>query len=110
LRLGEDEVFITPPQRIQLLAEPGSVGWEKNGYLVRPAPGVPQSVHRASYWEPTGPNTLKVVFTTGTSGLSMELKMEGETLRGKAKTHWDFARRGQTAQVLAHKTDCGNNR
>jgi len=110
LELGEDEVFITPPKRIQLLAEPGSVGLEKNGYLVRPAPGFPRSVHRASYWEATGPNTLQVVFTTGTSGLSMQLKIEGETLRGKAKTHWDFPRRGQTAQVIAHKTDCGNNR
>lgn len=108
LKLGEDEVFITPPQRIRLLAEPGSVGFEKNGYLVRPAPGFPPSVHRASYWEPTGPNTLEVVFTTGTSGLSMQLKVEGETLRGKAKTHWDFPRRGQTAQIIAQKTDCGN--
>lgn len=109
LKLGEDEVFITPPQRIQILAERGSIGFERNGYLVRAAPGFPKSIHRASYWEPTGPETIEVVFTTGTSGLSMRLKVEGETLRGKAKTHWDFPRRDQAAQVIAHKADCGNN-
>ena len=108
LKLGEDEVFITPPQRIQLLAEPGSVGFEKNGYLVRPAPGFPKSIHRASYWESTGPRTIEVVFTTGFSGLLMKLKVEGETLRGEAKTHWDFPRRKQTAQVNARKTECGS--
>lgn len=106
LKLGEDEVFITPPLRIQLLTERGSNGLEKNGYLVRPAPGTPPSVHRASYWRPTGPNAIEVVFTTGTSGLSMQLKLEGEALTGKAKTHWDFLRRHQTAHVLAPKIDC----
>jgi hypothetical protein len=110
LKLGEDEVFITPPQRIQILAERGSIGFEKNGYLVRAAPGSPKSIHRASYWEPTGPKTIDIVFSTGTSGVSMRLKVEGDILRGKAKTHWDFPRRDQTAQVIAHKIDCENNR
>jgi hypothetical protein len=108
LKLGEDEDFITPPQRIQILADHGSVGLEKNGYLVRPAPGFPKSIHRASYWEATGPRAIEVVFTTGTSGLSMKLKVEGETLRGIAITHWDFPRRKQTAHVNAHKIECGN--
>lgn len=106
LKLGEDEVFITPPQRIQLMSEHGSVGFEKNGYIVRPAPGIPGSIHRASYWESTGPRTIEIVFTTGTSGLSMKLKVDGEALRGEAKTHWDFPRKEQTAQVNARKTQC----
>jgi ribosomal protein S28E/S33 len=107
LKLGEDEVFITPPQRIQILTERGINAIEKNGYLVRPAPGIPPSIHRASYWVPAGPNAIEVIFTTGTSGLSMQLKVEGEILKGKAKTHWDFLRRHQTAQVIARKIDCG---
>lgn len=108
LKLGEDELFITPPQRIQILAERGSIGFEKNGYLVQAAPGFPKSIHRACYWEPTGPKTIEIVFSTGTSGLSMQLKVEGDTLRGQAKTHWDFVRREQTSHVVAHKIDCGN--
>lgn len=109
LKLGEDQKFITPSQRIQILAERGSVGFEKNGYLVRPAPGFPKSIHTASYWESTGPRTIEVVFTTGFSGLSMKLEIEGGMLRGEAKTHWDFPRTGQTAQVNARKTECGTS-
>lgn len=37
----------------------------------------------------------------------MQLTVQGETLQGKAKTFWDFLRRGQTAQVISHKIDCG---
>jgi len=109
LKLGEDQEFITPPPRIRILAERGSIGFEKNRYLVRPAPGFPKSIHTASYWESTSPSTIEVVFTTGFSGLSMKLKIEGETLRGEAKTHWDFPRRGQTAQINARKTECGTS-
>lgn len=106
LKLGEDEVFITPPKRIQILAEHGSTGFGSRGYLVRPAPGTPPSIHRSSYWEPIGPNAIEMVFTTGTSGLSMRLKVEGGILKGKAKTFWDFLRRHQTAHIVAPKIDC----
>lgn len=109
LKLDKDEaVFITPPQRIELLAERGSQGREKNGYLVRPAPGVPQSVHRSTYWMPIGPKKIEIVFITGTSGLEMQLTAQGETLKGKAKTFWDFLRRRQTAQIIARKINCTN--
>jgi hypothetical protein len=109
LKLGEDMEFITPPRRIEILAEHGSKGFEQNGYLVRPAPGVPRSIHRASYWVPNGPNTIEVIWTTGHSGLFMRLKVESETLRGKATSFWDFPRRKQTADVVAHKVDCEKN-
>lgn len=109
LKLDKDEaVFITPPERIELLAERGTQGREKNGYLVRPAPGVTQSVHRSTYWMPTGPKKIEIVFTTGTSGLEMQLTVQGETLQGKAKTFWDFLRRRQTAHSIAHKINCAN--
>jgi hypothetical protein len=107
--LGEDNVFITPPVRIEIMPEKGSKGFEVNGYLVRPAPGVSPSIHRASYWRPTGKTTIEIVWTTGFSGLSMKLHVEREALKGKAKPFWDFPRWGQTAHVLAHKIDCGRN-
>jgi hypothetical protein len=107
LHLGEDLEFVTPPSRIQILAEHGSKGFESNGYLVRAAPGVSRSIHRASYWIPKGPNTIEVIWTTGFSGLFMHLDLENESLRGKAATFWDFTRRKQTANVVAHKVDCG---
>ena len=107
LQLDKDEaVFITPPERIELLAERGSQGSEIRGYMVRPAPGVPKSVHRFTYWRPTGPNKIEVMFTTGLSGLEMQLTLKGDTLEGKANTFWDFLRRRQTARVIAHKIKC----
>lgn len=107
LRLGEEEEFITPPARIQLFSEKGSTGLESNGYIVRPAPGIKPSVHRDTYWVPKGPKSLEIVFTTGLSGLEMSLKTsDAETLRGKAKTFWDFSRTKQTAEVMAHRVPC----
>jgi hypothetical protein len=103
---GEDAVFIAPPARIQILAERGTKGFENGKYLVRPAPGVPPSIHRASFWKPVGPKTIEIVWTTGFSGLTMKLSLEGDTLKGKASTFWDFPRGGQTAPVVAPKVDC----
>jgi hypothetical protein len=52
----------SPPPRIQIFAEHGTVGFEQDGYLLRPAPGVPRSIHRGSYWVPKGSNTIEAVF------------------------------------------------
>lgn len=106
LRLGGDAVFITPPNRIQFLAERGTKGWEAEGYVVKPALGVKPSIHRGSYWLPKSPQSIEVVWTTGFSGLTMVLKINGTDLRGKAKSFWDFPRKEQTADVVAHKVDC----
>ena len=108
LKLGEDEVFITPPTRIELLDAHKSFGLEKNGYSVRPAPGFSPSIHRFAYWMPTSPNAIEIVFSTGTSGLTMKLKWDGRALHGKAKTHWDFLRRGQTAKIVAPRVECAS--
>lgn len=108
MRLGEDEEFIVPPARIQLFADKGTAGREANGYLVRAAPGVKPSVHTKTYWVPKGTKSLAIVFSTGLSGLTMELKTsDAETLHGKASTFWDFNRRKQTAEVTAHRVPCG---
>lgn len=106
LKLGEDAIFITPPSRIQLLAEHGTKGFENRGYLVRPAPGTSPSIHRNSYWNPTGAKTLEIAWTTRFSGLTMKLSVEGETLKGKAESFWDFPRPRQTAHISAPKVDC----
>lgn len=108
MRLGEDEQFITPPARIQLFAEKGTEGPESNGYLVRPAPGVPPSVHSSTYWTPKGTKGLEITFTTGFSGVLLSLKTsDAEVLHGKATTFWDFNRKKQTAEVMARRVPCG---
>src|SRR5689334_14363860 len=51
LNYGRDIVFATPPHRIQLATEKGTVGFEASHYLLRPAPGETGSIHRASWWD-----------------------------------------------------------
>ena len=106
LNLGQDAVFLTPPHRIQLLAARGTQGWESEGYVVKPAPGVAPSIHRGSYWSPKSSQSIEIVWTTGFSGLVMILKREGTDLRGKARSFWDFPRRKQEADVTARKVEC----
>lgn len=106
LNLGEDAVFVTPPHRIQLFAERGTQGWESEGYVVKPAPGVEPSIHRGSYWSPKSSQSLEIVWTTGFSGLAMILKVEGTDLRGEAQSFWDFPRSQQKADVTARKVEC----
>jgi hypothetical protein len=108
MRLGDDEQLITPPPRIQLLAEKGTEGPESRGYLVRAAPGTPPSIHSSMYWLPKGTKTLEITFTDGFSGLVMGLKTsDAETLHGKATTFWDFDRKKQIAEVTAQRVPCG---
>jgi len=106
LRIGEDFKFITPPHRVQLFAERGTQGWEQDGYIVKPAPGVPSSIHRGSYWLPKKEHWIEILWTTGFSGLSMDLRVEGDVMRGEAKSFWDFPRQQQKADVVARKVDC----
>jgi hypothetical protein len=106
LKLGEDSEFVTPPHRIQLFAERRSQGFESEGYIVKPAPGVAPSIHRGSYWSPKDSRSIEIVWTTGFSGLVMALKIEGTDLQGQAQTFWDFPRPRQKADVVAHKVEC----
>jgi hypothetical protein len=55
---------------------------------------------------PKDQGSIEVVWTTGFSGLVMGLTINGEELKGKAKTHWDFRRKQQTADVVARKVEC----
>jgi hypothetical protein len=51
---GEDTVFVTPPTRIELLPERGTVGFETNGFKIRtisPQNNVPPGRPMSSFWE-----------------------------------------------------------
>lgn len=106
LNLGEDAVFISPPRRVQLLAEHGTRLWETAGFIVRPAPGIQPSIHSSSYWVTTGRRSIKIVWTTGFSGLQMKLRLDPRGLRGEARSFWDFPRTSQTSDVVADRVDC----
>lgn len=104
LTLGEDEKYIAPPARIKLTTEPDHL-WDPHGLRVESTGDATPSVHRSSYWISDG-NKVHIVFTTGHSGLTMDLEVHGQNLTGAARTFWDFSRTQQVSQVVATRVAC----
>ena len=103
---GEDEEFVTPPKRVNLIAEQGTKGFETRGYLLRPAPGEKPSIHRDSYWTIEKHDTVELHWTTGFSGLTAKLRRKDGALVGEARPFWDFPRRGQKTRLIARRIEC----
>jgi hypothetical protein len=77
--------------------------------LAFPSNGSRTTVHGNALWMPTsGGAGIHIVWSTGFSGLTMDLdvKDEGAFLEGEAKTFWDFPREVQTARIRAKRVDC----
>jgi hypothetical protein len=107
LSLGSDERELTLPPKIQLFGVRGTKGWETEGYVVKPAPGIEDAVHRESYWNTKGPRSIEIVWTSGFSGVVMSLKVDAAGLSGQAKSFSDSDRQQtQNADVVARKFDC----
>jgi hypothetical protein len=104
LMLGDDEKFISPPSRVVLTTTPDRI-WDPQGFRVIPANGVAPSVHTFSFWV-SHADHIRIKWTNGHSGLSMDLKRHGSNLAGTARTFWDFARPQQTSDVIATKIRC----
>ena len=90
---GEDTVFVTPPTRIELLPEPGTKGFEKNGFLIRAVPpqtSVSPGRPVSSFWQIKSSTHVDLVWTNGLSGVTLKLTKHGTDLRGWAHPHIDF--------------------
>ena len=106
LNLGEDAQFVTPPRRFALELRRVEHPWRDGSLRVRQIPEKSRSIHTFGEWSVVGGNRLDVLWTTGHSGLTMQLESESGVLQGEAKTFWDFHRRSQTAHVLAKAIPC----
>ena len=73
---------------------------------MKPALGAEPSIHRITYWRSFTDGEVRLVFSTGFSGLTMRLRLEGANLVGTASTFWDFIRKAQKAKVQATKVPC----
>src|SRR5258708_5839752 len=77
---GEDTVFVTPPPRIELLPEPGTKGFEKNGLLIRAIPlqtSVSSGRPVSSFWQIKSSTHVDLVWTNGLSGVTLKLSKHG---------------------------------
>ena len=106
LKLDRDVEFITPPDRVNLKLDAAEHSWRKVGLLVRQAPGSRGSIHTSGEWSVSKNVRVEILWSTGFSGLTMELANAPGGLHGSAKTFWDFPRPTQRATVEAKRVSC----
>jgi len=89
---GGDNEFVTPARKIELLAVPGTNGFEQYGSQIRTIPPVKEngSIHRFSYWNISADGHVELNWTTGFSGVALSMEKHGEMLIGWAHPHFDF--------------------
>lgn len=108
---GGDSPFVTPPKRVQLLAERGTEGFEQDGFLLRAIPGQGKSAGgrgRPSYWQVDSEKQVSLMWNDGFTGVTLKLEKDGSDLRGWAHPHFDSPHFiPHTAHVIAHRLNCG---
>jgi hypothetical protein len=110
LDLGGDAKYVGLPERVRLFADRGEEGWERDVFLLRPVPGVDPGRGEPSYWLPKTKNKVELLWNDGFTGVTINLTKTGTTLRGFARTHWDFARASQERAVIATPISCEQSR
>lgn len=107
LDLRNDVIFLTPPPVVELVDEPTTSRLLRGGHLMRPAPGVEPTIHKHQAWFRSGADGLRLVWTTGFSGLEAELEPGGRgSYEGTAHSRWDFERQRQTSGITATPVRC----
>ena len=104
--VGEDSVFSAVPRRVRFTTARSSRWWRDSAaFAVEPLSG--RTVHGpgAWRWRREG-RELSVLWSTGYSGVTAELSIDGDTLRGTARTFWDFGRDPQEALLTAAPISC----
>ncbi len=107
---GGDNEFVTPPSKIELLPVQGTEGFEKDEFLIRRIP--PAQVNtigrrRASFWQVRSKNDVELTWTTGFSGVTLNLSKHGDDLRGWAHPFFDFPTSPCIMHVTAQRIPCG---
>jgi hypothetical protein len=103
---GEDNHFVTPPERVELLTKQGTEGWERGHLLLRALPNT-SGRKGSSFWEVQDDNRIDLVWTDGFTGVTIDLRKEGNKFKGKAHPHFDsFILIQRIAYVKMQKIAC----
>jgi hypothetical protein len=107
---GEDNKFVTPPKRVQLLPERGTQGWEEGEFLIRRFPLANQTTPGRggpSYWRVKTGNQIDLIWNEGFTGVTLTMEIVGDNLRGWAHPHFDSAQFvPRIARVTARRIPC----
>ena len=109
LNIGNDDMFVTPPMNIRFSTVKYFAGLSQAELWLRitPTNGDEYSIHGSGAWRAER-DRLQLEWSTGFSGLTMDLSMAGDTLAGTANTFWDFPRDQQEARVIGEPIACDN--
>lgn len=106
---GEENVYVTPPRRIQLLTERGTRGFEQGELLIRTIlrQERPSGSRESSFWNTKSQARVMLTWTDGFVGVSLDLEKKGDDLNGSAHPHFDAAKLiPRFAHVTAQRIAC----
>jgi hypothetical protein len=108
---GEENVYVTPPNRIQLLAERGTRGFEQGELLIRTIPRQerPSGSRESSFWSAKSQNQVLLTWTDGFVGVSLDLAKNRNELSGWAHPHFDAVKLiPRIAHITARRITCAS--
>jgi hypothetical protein len=92
----------TPPTRFRL----DTLATRQGGHAVEPMNLVP-SARPLTSWRPIASDSVRIVWSTGFGGVALQLRVVGDTLRGRATPFTDTPTgREPRASILAIRTGC----
>jgi len=110
---GEENSYVTPPSRIELLNEHGTHGFEQDGFILRTIPRqepAPAGSRESSYWRVRSSSEIDLIWTDGFTGVRLNLKKHGDELSGSAHPHFDAVKLiPRTAHVTARRIPCSTS-
>jgi hypothetical protein len=109
---GEDTALVTPPNRIELLPQKGTEGFEKEGHLIRALPdknGHTSGREAPSYWQVKSADRVYLIWNDGFTGVTLDLEKHATALTGWAHPRFDARRLvPRVAHVTAKRTTCSS--
>jgi hypothetical protein len=106
---GEENSYVTPPSRIQLLGERGTRGFEQDKLLIRTVPyqDRPPGSRESFFWNTKSRNQVLLTWTDGFVGVTLDLAKSKDELNGWAYPHFDAVKLiPRLAHVTARRITC----
>jgi hypothetical protein len=92
----------TPPAYLRL----DTLAALRDGFVVEPT-SLAWSQRNLTSWQPTGTDSVRLIWSTGFVGVRLQLRVSGDTLAGVATTFTDrIMSPAPTARVVAVRTPC----
>jgi hypothetical protein len=99
------ELLPPVPATIRLTDSLGVEGLESGRMQVLAVPAASES-YRWSWWDRRGGDSVRVVFSTGFTGVTLHLVRRGDDLEGSASAFFDFTSESPEATAQLTRTGC----